>query len=421
MLTGDKRETAVTIAATSTLANPLEDFIDHIDIGALAPTDPRAAQLVGEQLQVVKQHVDAGTKRVSFVIDGPALMLAMEHHKPLFIDISQRVSSAVCCRLTPLQKANVVNMFQTTTGLTALAIGDGANDVSMIQEGRVGVGIVGLEGAQAALAADYAIPRFKHLRRLCAVHGRYALVRNALCILFSFYKNLFLSLTQVYYSFWCGFSGQSLYDGWLLSFFNFAFTSAPPLAIGIVEKDLPERELMRNPKLFADLRTGLYFNLKTIALWFAEGAFHSLVVYFVMYWSLLLTDVQSFRIMSNWTVSTIMMTTLVFLSLVKLSLHVKYWQVVTIASIAFSILFYLLFVLVYSAISLLFGYSVFYAVFFVLLGEPKFWLYSILFLGGLVFPIDMTVMYIQKQFCPDSIDEVEADAVRREAEGTAPV
>jgi phospholipid-transporting ATPase len=407
MLTGDKRETAVTIAATSSLANPQEDYIEHIDIGSLLPDDPQAKPLVGQQLQKVQQCIEAGDKRVSFVIDGPALNVAMEHHMDLFLALSQKVNSAVCCRLTPLQKANVVNMFQTKTGQTALAIGDGANDVSMIQEGRVGVGIMGLEGAQAALAADYAIPRFKHLRRLCCVHGRYAVARNSLCVCYSFYKNLIIALVQFWYALFCGFSGQTLMDGWLLAFFNFAFTSIPPLFLGIFDKDLTEEALMNHPELYAPLSQGLYFDLPTLTRWFGEAIMHSIVLFFVMYPTMLRSDVQEHHNMDVTMIGTIMMTATIYLVLTKNVLHIRYWQGVQLGGFIFSYLLYLCFILIYAAIPSLFGYTTFYHQTYTLMSDPKFWMYVFLFVVGLLFPIDVAIMFVQRQLFPTLRDKMQ--------------
>ena len=407
MLTGDKRETAVTIAATSSLANPQEDVISHIDIGE---PGPRAPEIVLEQLKVIKQHCDASQstgKKVTFVVDGPALEVCMQHQKELFLEVSQRVASAVCCRLTPLQKASVVNMFQTSTGTTALAIGDGANDVSMIQEGRVGVGIVGLEGAQAALAADYAIPRFKHLRRLCAVHGRYALYRNALCVCFSFYKNIMMSLTQFYFSFFAGFSGTTLFDGWLLSFFNIAFTSMPPLMLGIFEKDLHEQALLESPELFPFLSKGLYFDTITLSRWFGQALLHSLALFFIILPTITRQDVLSNQVMDGLMVGSILMSCVILMALSKLMLHIKYWQGPQIFGFVFSYVFFFIFVLAYSAIPNLFSDTTFYYTYYILLADPKYWLYLFLFVIGMICPIDMAVLYLQKTLFPTARDSTQ--------------
>ncbi|EPY21076.1 hypothetical protein AGDE_14302 [Angomonas deanei] len=363
MLTGDKRETAVTIAATSTLLDPREDFVDHIDIGALDPDSDDAVRKVGEDLHAIETHVNMkGTpdeRKCSFVVDGPALGIAMEHYFEQFLDLSQRVNSAVCCRLTPLQKANVVHMFQKSTGLTALAIGDGANDVSMIQEGRVGIGIIGLEGAQAALAADYAIPRFKHLKKLCAVHGRYSLYRNASCIVVSFYKNIILAVCQVIFAAYTGFSGQTLFDGWLLTLYNIVLTSIPPFFMGIFEKDLCEAALLERPALYTELAHGLYFNTRVLAVWFVEAVFHAFVLFYVSFPTMRKLDATSHNI-NGPMMGTLMFCGMTLMVLTRFGIRIRYWQILQIIGMLVSFVLFLLVVFIYSLIPSLFGDTLFY-------------------------------------------------------------
>jgi P-type E1-E2 ATPase len=107
-----------------------------------------------------------------------------------------------------LQKALVVKLVRNNLKACTLAIGDGANDVSMIQAAHVGVGIAGREGTQAVRASDFSFGEFKHLRRLLAVHGRYSLMRMSELIYFSFYKNLTFITVQWWFGFVSAWSGQ---------------------------------------------------------------------------------------------------------------------------------------------------------------------------------------------------------------------
>lgn len=99
-------------------------------------------------------------------------------------------------RVSPLQKALVVKLVKRHLKALLLAIGDGANDVSMIQAAHVGVGISGVEGLQAARSADVAIGQFRFLRKLLLVHGAWSYQRISRVILYSFYKNITLYMTQ---------------------------------------------------------------------------------------------------------------------------------------------------------------------------------------------------------------------------------
>ncbi|GET87004.1 phospholipid-transporting ATPase 1-like protein [Leishmania tarentolae] len=409
MLTGDKRETAVTIAATSTLCDPRKDFIDHIDIGHLSPSDPKAIERVGRDLEVLEQHVALqGTqneRRCTLVIDGPALSIAMEHYFDQFLSLSQHVNSAICCRLTPIQKANVVSMFQKSTGQTALAIGDGANDVSMILEGRVGVGIIGLEGAQAALAADYAIPRFKHLRRLCAVHGRYALFRNTSCTLVSFHKNIAVSVVQFIFAFYVGFSGLSLFDGWMLTFYNILLTSIPPLFMGIFDKDLPEEALLVRPKLYTPLSHGEYFNAATLLQWFMESIITTVVLFYAAYPTLIHQDGSHQRYTGEET-GTLVFSGLTLVVLVRFALQIRYWQWLQVLGLVVSLLIFLLLFVVYSAIPSIFSDTNFYYQAFDLMSTAKYWMFLLFYIG-----VDVVVVVgciaFQKNLFPTLRDVAE--------------
>uniref|UniRef100_A0A453BTQ0 P-type ATPase C-terminal domain-containing protein n=1 Tax=Aegilops tauschii subsp. strangulata TaxID=200361 RepID=A0A453BTQ0_AEGTS len=133
---------------------------------------------------------------LAFVLDGWALEIILKRSLESFTKLAMMSRTAICCRMTPLQKAQLVGILKSSGSLT-LAIGDGGNDVRMIQEANVGVGISGREGLQAARAADYSIGKFKFLRRLILVHGRYSYNRTAFISQYSFYKSLLICFIQI--------------------------------------------------------------------------------------------------------------------------------------------------------------------------------------------------------------------------------
>lgn len=156
----------------------------------------------------------------------------------------------VCCRVSPLQKALVVKLVKRHLKAILLAIGDGANDVSMIQAAHVGVGISGLEGMQAARSADVAISQFKYLKKLLLVHGAWSYQRLSKLILYSFYKNITLYMTQFWYTFQNGFSGQVIYESWTITYYNVLFTVLPPIVIGVFDQFVSARMLDRYPQMY---------------------------------------------------------------------------------------------------------------------------------------------------------------------------
>lgn len=131
------------------------------------------------------------------IIDGRTLNFALEKEVELiFLELASMCKAVICCRVSPLQKALVVKLVRRNVDAALLAIGDGANDVGMIQAAHVGVGISGMEGLQAARSADFAIAQFRFLRKLLLVHGAWSYHRLSKLILYSFYKNIVLYITQ---------------------------------------------------------------------------------------------------------------------------------------------------------------------------------------------------------------------------------
>lgn len=203
VLTGDRQETAINIGMSCKLLS--EDMMLLIvnEESAAATRDN-----IQKKLDAIRTQGD-GTiemETLALVIDGKSLTFALEKDlEKLFLDLAIMCKAVICCRVSPLQKALVVKLvkkYQKESIL--LAIGDGANDVSMIQAAHIGVGISGVEGLQAARSADVAIAQFRFLRKLLLVHGAWSYQRVSKTILFSFYKNIALYLTQ----FWVSFSNS---------------------------------------------------------------------------------------------------------------------------------------------------------------------------------------------------------------------
>jgi len=193
----------------------------------------------------------------------------------MFLELAIMCKAVICCRVSPLQKALVVKLVKKNQKSILLAIGDGANDVSMIQAAHVGVGISGVEGLQAARSADVAISQFRYLRKLLLVHGSWSYARLSKMILYSFYKNITLYMTQFWFSFQSSFSGQVPFESWTLSFYNVLFTVLPPLVIGIFDQYLSARMLDRYPQLYGQN----FFSKKMFWGWTINAFYHSLLTY----------------------------------------------------------------------------------------------------------------------------------------------
>jgi magnesium-transporting ATPase (P-type) len=174
-----------------------------------------------------------------------------------------------------LQKALVVKLVRKKLHKVTLAIGDGANDISMIQAAHVGVGIEGMEGAQAARSSDFSFKQFKNLKRLLTIHGRYSYLRMSKIIFFSFYKSICLITVQFWFGFMNGWSGGALYDEEFLTLWNMVFTALLPIATACFEKDVEEESIGQYPKLYKAVKDGLYWNTLTMAGWGIASFWHS--------------------------------------------------------------------------------------------------------------------------------------------------
>uniref|UniRef100_A0A7S1JAI8 Phospholipid-transporting ATPase n=1 Tax=Eutreptiella gymnastica TaxID=73025 RepID=A0A7S1JAI8_9EUGL len=408
MLTGDKMETAVNIAGCARLKDH-EDRLCYIS----GTTDGYTREVIGEQLVRAKDWINNtpqnadGKCKVVLVMDGPAFAIIEEDRElqEIFHYCAVRIKSAICCRLEPLQKAHIVDMFQSGNKDVCLGIGDGANDVSMIQSARVGVGVMGLEGSQAELASDYAIPRFRHLVRLCAVHGRFSSVRNAFLIQYSFYKNNLFAFMQFYFGFYSGFSGQTLTDEWLMANYNLLFTQLPPLVGGIFEKDIEETDLEKDPLLFKSARLKSPFNVLTASMWMFISTIHSIIIYYSC-WPVLVNDDQNYYRSSGLRTAGLLISNIVLtVVLSKACLHLKYWTWITFLSAALSFALYMMFVWVYN----FFGKDVltewnFYYQASVGFADVKTYLYLILYIFGIFTCLDYTFLVGQQTFLPTYAD-----------------
>ncbi|KAI8613701.1 hypothetical protein BC830DRAFT_1170031 [Chytriomyces sp. MP71] len=227
----------------------------------------------------------------ALVIDGRTLEYALEPDvRLIFLELACLCKAVICCRVSPLQKALVVGLVKNNVdGAITLAIGDGANDVGMIQAAHVGVGISGMEGLQAARSADVAIAQFRYLQKLLLVHGGWAYTRMSKLILYCFYKNITLYLIQFWFAFDNGFSGQTIFESWMQSCYNVMFTLLQPVALGIFDQFVSARMLDRYPQLYRLGQRSEFYNNKTFLFWTFNSFMHS----FLIYWFMKITCTES--------------------------------------------------------------------------------------------------------------------------------
>ncbi|KAJ7530962.1 hypothetical protein O6H91_14G026500 [Diphasiastrum complanatum] len=294
VLTGDKLETAINIGfACSLLRQGMKQILISLDMPGVKSAEDygdketiakASRESISQQMINGQQEVNEDTdeeRAFALIIDGKALSYALEDGlKDKFLQLAISCASVICCRVSPKQKALVTKLVREGTGRTTLGIGDGANDVGMIQEADIGVGISGVEGMQAVMASDFAIAQFRFLERLLIVHGHWCYKRIATMICYFFYKNITFGLTLFYYEAYTSFSGQSAYNDWFMSLFNVIFTSLPVLALGVFEQDVSARVCLQFPALYQQGPKNMFFNWPRILGWMCNGFYSSLVIFF---------------------------------------------------------------------------------------------------------------------------------------------
>ncbi|KAL4114266.1 hypothetical protein PRIC2_014589 [Phytophthora ramorum] len=281
MLTGDKQETAINISyACQLMDNDMQQFVFNCE---LYPTK----DAIFTHLSEANSQVQRGGGRHAVVIDGECLELTLadERCQHEFLSLAMACEAVVCCRVSPSQKAEVVTLVRTTNKkVRTLAIGDGANDVAMIQRAHVGVGISGQEGMQAVNSSDYAIGQFYFLEKLLLHHGRLNYKRMAILAGYMFYKNIVMVLAQYFYMFCTGSSGQKFYGELGFQLYNICYTSLPIIVLGVFDYDVPFEVSRLFPELYLVGPRMELFNNYTFFKWICSAVYESAVIFvFVVY------------------------------------------------------------------------------------------------------------------------------------------
>uniref|UniRef100_A0AAY4AR21 Phospholipid-transporting ATPase n=1 Tax=Denticeps clupeoides TaxID=299321 RepID=A0AAY4AR21_9TELE len=262
-----------------------------------------------------------------FIINGHTVQGAdMEYE---FVETVSVCKAVICCRVTPLQKALVIELIKRHKKAVTLAIGDGANDVSMIKTAHIGVGISGQEGIQAVLASDYSFAQFRFLQRLLLVHGRWSYLRMCRFLCYFFYKNFAFTMVHFWFGFFCGFSAQTVYDQYFITLYNIVYTSLPVLAMGIFDQDVPEQRSLEYPKLYEPGQLNLLFNKREFFICITQGIYTSVVLFFVPY-SVLSHATQSngIALADYQTFAVTTATALVIVVSVQIALDTGYWTAI---------------------------------------------------------------------------------------------
>ncbi|XP_067898450.1 phospholipid-transporting ATPase IF [Heterodontus francisci] len=383
VLTGDKQETAISVSLAS------GHF--HRNMNILELTNQKSDSECGVQLQTLDRRIKQDhVIQHGLVVDGTSLSIALRGHEELFMEISKNCNAVLCCRMAPLQKAKVVRLLKTSPAKPiTLAIGDGANDVSMIMEANIGIGIMGKEGRQAVRNSDYAIARFRFLTKLLFVHGHFYYIRISHLVQYFFYKNVCFITPQFLYQFFCLFSQQTLYNGAYLTLYNICFTSLPILMYSLLEQDVHPRILQSKPALYKEISRNEVLSLKRFLYWTLLGFCHAFVFFFGSY--LLSGDDASMmgngQMFGNWTFGFLVFTVMFITVTLKLGIETHYWTWINHFVTWGSIMFYFAFSLLYGAVLWPFLPSQeMYCVFIHLLSSASVWLGVIVIVVACLLP-----------------------------------
>lgn len=362
VLTGDKQETAVNIAYSCRL-------LDQTDTVYSINTENQETceSILNCALEEVKQFQEpqkpdcklfgfrlpsktpspttrAMAPEVGLVINGKTLNAIFQGKlEKLFLELTQYCRSVLCCRCTPLQKSMIVKLVRDKLGVMTLSIGDGANDVSMIQAADIGIGISGQEGMQAVMSSDFAISRFRHLKKLLLVHGHWCYSRLARMVVYFFYKNVCYVNLLFWYQFFCGFSGSTMIDYWQMIFFNLFFTSLPPIIFGVLDKDVSAETLLALPELYKSGQNSENYNLAAFWISMADAFYQSLVCFFFPYLTYRGSDIEVFTF--GTPINTISLITI----LLHQAMEMKTWTLVHGLVLLISFLMYFVVSLGYNA------------------------------------------------------------------------
>jgi phospholipid-transporting ATPase len=141
-------------------------------------------------------------------------------------------------------------------------------------------------------SADFSISQFQFLLRLLIFQGRNGYLRVSSMICYYFYKNIVLVLTELYFPFFNGFSGQIYFLDWLPMMYNAIFTSWHSLFTLLLEKDVNYHFTYRYPQIYKAGQLRLHFNYMVFWKWIILAVWHGVVCYFLP----IIVIIQSFLI-----------------------------------------------------------------------------------------------------------------------------
>ncbi|KAK5175338.1 phospholipid transporting ATPase [Saxophila tyrrhenica] len=415
VLTGDKVETAINIGFSCNLLDNAMDLIvlsiddENLD-RAEAELDKHLLTFgktgSDEELKAAKHNHEPPAPTHALVIDGDTLKLVLDDRlKQKFLLLCKECKSVLCCRVSPAQKAAVVQMVKNGLDVMTLSIGDGANDVAMIQEAHVGVGIAGEEGRQAVMSSDYAIGQFRFLTRLMLVHGRWSYRRLGETIANFFYKCMVWTFSLFWYQIFANFDMSYAFDYSYVLLYNLAFTSIPVMLMGILDQDVSDKVSLAVPQLYRRGIERKEWTQTKFWTYMVDGLYQSVIAYFFTYLVYMPAnfntesgrDMNDYKRMGAFIANPVVVIVNVY---ILLNTYRWDWFMLLITSISFLLIFF--WTGVYTAFTA--GFT-FYQAAPQVYGSLSFWCCALLTIIMCLLP-RFTAKAFQKIYMPRDIDIV---------------
>ncbi|KAB1212724.1 putative phospholipid-transporting ATPase 9 [Morella rubra] len=394
VLTGDKMETAINIGfACSLLRQGMKQIVissETPEVKALEKDEDKSAVSTAFKASVLRQisggkalltQSSEDPEALALIIDGKSLTCALEDDvKDLFLELALGCASVICCRSSPKQKALVARLVKIKTGNTTLAIGDGANDVGMLQEADIGVGISGVEGMQAVMSSDIAIAQFRYLERLLLVHGHWCYRR----------------MSSMAFSWEC----QAAYNDWYLTLYNVVFTSLAVIAMGVFDQDVSARLCVKFPLLYQEGVQNVLFSWFRILGWAFNGVISATLVFF---FCIRAVESQAFRkggeVVGMEILGTTMYTCVVWLVNCQMALPIHYFTYILHFFIWGGIIKWYIFLLAYGSLDPSTSTTAYKVFIEACAPAPFYWLLTLLVVISCLIPY-FTYASIQLRFFP---------------------
>ncbi|KAL4367021.1 hypothetical protein GQ457_05G010560 [Hibiscus cannabinus] len=420
VLTGDKKGTAINIGyACSLLRHGMRQIVITLELPEIEALEKQGDKdaIATASLESVEKQIRDGKSQVDeessiefgLIIDGKSLYFALDENLvKLFMNLAMSCATVICCRSSPKQKAVVTRLVKSVTNKTTLAVGDGSNDVGMIQEADIGVGISGVEGMQAVMSSDFSIAQFRFLEHLLLVHGHWCYRRIAKMICYFFYKNIAFGFTLFWFEAYASFSGQPAYNDWYMSCYNVFFTSLPVIALGVFDQDVSATLCLEHPSLYQEGVQNILFSWIRILGWMFNGVLSSITIFFLTTNSI---TVQAFRNdgqVADYSVLGLTMYTCVVLTVnCQMALSVNYFTWIQHLFIWGSIALWFIFLLVYGSIPPTLSTTAYKVFIEACAPSIRFWLTALLVVIATLLPL-FSYKAFQIRFRPMEHDTIQA-------------